>query len=84
PAGAKRPVAGLIKEMEDARKDWARAAAATDADTFYTHYDSGYEYVDGPTTVTARKALGLDTTVPTYEDDYDSVDEGGGGTGIEV
>ncbi|MFJ8536540.1 DUF4190 domain-containing protein [Streptomyces sp. NPDC093591] len=81
---AKRPVADLIKEMENARKDWARAAAATDADTYYTHYDSGYEYVDGPTTVTARKALGLDTTVPTYEDDYDSVDEGGSGTGIEV
>ncbi|MGW6905249.1 DUF4190 domain-containing protein [Streptomyces sp. NPDC054940] len=79
PAGAKQPVADLVEEMEAALKEWSRAAAATDADTYYTHYESGYEYVDGPTTVTARKALGLDTTVPTYEDDSDS----GGGSGNE-
>ncbi|MET9965662.1 DUF4190 domain-containing protein [Streptomyces sp. NPDC006356] len=77
PAEGEKPVADLVEEMEAARKEWARAAAAKDADTFYTHYELGYEYVDGPTTVTARKALGLDTTVPTpYEDD--SEDDGSG------
>ncbi|MFE7269433.1 DUF4190 domain-containing protein [Streptomyces sp. NPDC057623] len=77
-AGAKKPVADLIEEMEDARRQWSQAAAARDVDTYFTHYESGYEYVDGPTTVTARKALGLDTTVPKpYEDDSD-----GGGSGI--
>ncbi|MFG2557278.1 DUF4190 domain-containing protein [Streptomyces sp. NPDC048581] len=84
PTGAKQPVADLVEEMEAARKEWSRAAAATDADTYYTHYESGYEYVDGPTTVTARKALGLDTTVPTYEDDSDSGGGSDGGGGINV
>ncbi|ELS56101.1 DUF4190 domain-containing protein [Streptomyces viridochromogenes] len=87
PKGAAEPVADLVEEMEDARKDWAKAAAATDADTYYTYYDSGYEYVDGPATVTARKALGLDTTVPSYEEDPgtgDSGSEGGSGGGLNV
>ncbi|GHG95844.1 DUF4190 domain-containing protein [Streptomyces lanatus] len=81
---AKQPVAELIEEMEDARAEWARAAGAKDADAYYEHYDNGYDYVDGPTTVTAREALGLDTTAPTYEDES----EGGGGSddtgGIDV
>ncbi|MEV5435559.1 septum formation family protein [Streptomyces sp. NPDC052682] len=68
PSGAERPVAALVKDMEAARKDWAKAAAADDAETYYTHYDKGWGYVDGPTTVTARKALGLETTPPSYED----------------
>ncbi|MFJ4755231.1 septum formation family protein [Streptomyces sp. NPDC088763] len=75
PDGAKKPVTELIGEMEDARAEWGRAAAAKDSDTYFTHYEKGYAYVDGPTTVTAREALGLDTTVPLYEDDSDS---GGG------
>ena len=80
PAEAKQPVADLIEEMEDARKQWSRAAAATDADTFYTHYESGYEYVDGPTTVTTREALGLETTPPKpYEDDSEGGGSGSGG-----
>ncbi|WP_217214811.1 DUF4190 domain-containing protein [Streptomyces sp. AC550_RSS872] len=78
PADAEEPVADLIDEMEAARKEWSRAAVAKDVDTYYTHYERGYEYVDGPTTVTARKALGLDTTMPTpYEDDSED-----GGSGI--
>ncbi|MER5937744.1 DUF4190 domain-containing protein [Streptomyces sp. NPDC001928] len=81
---AKRPVTDLIEEMEAARREWAKAAAAKDADTYYTHYDKGYEYVDGPTTVTARKALGLDTTAPMYEDDSDSGGEGSDAGGLDV
>ncbi|MFE5818147.1 DUF4190 domain-containing protein [Streptomyces sp. NPDC056479] len=83
-ADTKQPVADLIEEMEDAHKEWARAAAAKDADTYYAHYDNGYEYVDGPATVTARKALGLETTVPTYEDDSGSGDESGSAGGLDV
>ncbi|MFD9392868.1 DUF4190 domain-containing protein [Streptomyces sp. NPDC060000] len=74
----KKPMAALLKDMRDAGKEWAAAEKATDADGFYEHYDKAYEYVDGATTVTARKALGLATTVPTYDEDSDS---GSGGTG---
>ncbi|MCF1598062.1 DUF4190 domain-containing protein [Streptomyces muensis] len=84
PSDAKEPVADLVEEMEAARKEWSRAAAAKDADTYFTHYENGYEYVDGPTTVTARKALGLDTTVPAYEGDFDSGDDSGSGDGLAV
>ncbi|MDR6979367.1 hypothetical protein J2X68_006103 [Streptomyces sp. 3330] len=73
-----QPVAALVKDMQDAAKEWAAAAKATDADGFYAHYDKAYAYVDGATTVTARKALGLATTPPTYDEDSDS---GSGGTG---
>lgn len=64
--------------MTAARDEWAKAVAAAlddDVDAFYTHYDKGYEYVDGPSTVTARKALGLATKRPTSDEDY------GGGSG---
>ncbi|MFG3030669.1 DUF4190 domain-containing protein [Streptomyces sp. NPDC048253] len=72
------PLAALVKDMRTASKEWAAAAKAADADGFYEHYDKAYKYVDGATTVTARKALGLATTVPTYDEDSDS---GSGGTG---
>ncbi|MFF7451912.1 MULTISPECIES: DUF4190 domain-containing protein [unclassified Streptomyces] len=77
PAAAERPVAALVKDMEDAREEWAKAADAGDVDTYYEHYDAGYEFVDGKTTVTAREALGLATTVPSYDEEGD----GGGGAG---
>ncbi|MET7653531.1 DUF4190 domain-containing protein [Streptomyces sp. NPDC005486] len=78
PTDVRQPVAALVKDMRDAAKEWAAAAKATDADGFYEHYDTAYEYVDGDTTVTAREALGLATTVPTYDEDSES---GSGGTG---
>ncbi|WP_326664803.1 DUF4190 domain-containing protein [Streptomyces canus] len=83
PAAADKPVAALVKDMEDARAEWAKAVAAAqddDVDTFYLHYDKGYAYVDGPSTVTARKALGLATKRPTYDDGGDdgSGESGGG------
>ncbi|MFH9004181.1 DUF4190 domain-containing protein [Streptomyces afghaniensis] len=64
PTGARQPVAGLVKDLEDAREEWARASEADDADSYHAHYDKAYEYVDGPATVTARKALGLATAPP--------------------
>ncbi|MFF7274226.1 DUF4190 domain-containing protein [Streptomyces griseorubiginosus] len=71
-----KPVQALLKDMEKARGEWAKAAASDDVDTFYTHYDAGYAYVDGPTTITARKALGLASDPP-----YDDEDTGGTGDG---
>ncbi|MEU1185446.1 DUF4190 domain-containing protein [Streptomyces sp. NPDC005820] len=76
---AGKPVDALVEDMRDARADWAKAATAGDADTFYVHYDSGYAYVDGDTTVAAREALDLATTPPSY--DEDEYDEGGSGSG---
>jgi hypothetical protein len=87
PAGAAKPVAALVKDMEDARDEWAWASAAAaddDADRFYTHYDKGYEYVDGASTVTARKALGLATDPPTYDDGEDSGATDATGGGLDV
>jgi uncharacterized protein DUF4190/putative regulator of septum formation len=81
---AEQPLTDLIDEMEDAHREWAKAAAAKDVDTYYAHYDNGYEYIDGPTTVTARKALGLDTTAPTYEDDSTGGGESAGSGGLDV
>jgi len=78
PAKADKQVAALVKDMEDARDEWEKAVDAAlddDVDAFYIHYDKGYEYVDGPSTVTARKALGLATKRPTYDE------EGGDGSG---
>ena len=64
PADARKPVADLVEDMEDAREEWRRASAAHDADTYFAHYDKAYGSVDGPATVTARKALGLAATPP--------------------
>ncbi|MFF4832048.1 DUF4190 domain-containing protein [Streptomyces sp. NPDC001315] len=77
---AEQPVAAFVKDMQAARKEWAKAATAADPDSFYEHYDSGYEFIDGDTTVTAREALGLATTPPSY-DDYDDGAGGSAGSG---
>ncbi|WP_409469898.1 DUF4190 domain-containing protein [Streptomyces sp. HC307] len=69
PARAERPLADLVKELDSARGQWAKAAAAGDADTFYVHYDEGYAFYDGQVTITARKALGLDASPPEYATD---------------
>lgn len=84
PADAKKPVATLVVEIDKSRAEWAKAAAADDADTFYTHYDKGFKLLDRNKTVTARKALGLATTPPSYEDDSGGSDSGGDGGGMEV
>ncbi|PWI17827.1 hypothetical protein DI272_29455 [Streptomyces sp. Act143] len=77
PGDSAGAVTDLASDLDAARKEWAKAAAAKDADTYYERYDAGYDYIDGDSTVTARKALGLATTVPSYDEDY----EGGGGGG---
>ncbi|MFI1353903.1 DUF4190 domain-containing protein [Streptomyces sp. NPDC020898] len=74
-AAAAPSVAALVEDLARARVEWSRAADATDVDLFYDHYDAGGELLDPDRTVTVRRALGLATTPPTYEQ------EGGGGSG---
>jgi phosphohistidine swiveling domain-containing protein len=80
-AGAERPVADLVEDLETAQEEWALAAKATDADTYYAHLDKGFALIEADTTVTARKALGLDSTPPVYEEGGDG---GGESPGKEV
>ncbi|MEU0742126.1 DUF4190 domain-containing protein [Streptomyces sp. NPDC006134] len=78
--GARRQLTELAAELDAAREEWARAAATTDADTFYEHYERGYDLIAPEKSVAAREALGLATTPPVYEEG----DGGeGGGTGGE-
>ncbi|MFV0133839.1 DUF4190 domain-containing protein [Streptomyces sp. HMX87] len=81
PADAEQPVADLADRLDEAQREWARAAEAPDADTFHEHYDTGYGLIDPVGTVTARKALGLATEPPRYEEDGGG---GGDGSGFEV
>jgi hypothetical protein len=68
PAGARQPVADLVKDLDAAQEEWAKAGRAADADTFHEHYDKALELSDPQRSVTARKALGLATTPPAYEE----------------
>ncbi len=80
-------VAALVEDLARARVEWSKAADATDADIFYDHYDAGGELLDADRTVTVRRALGLATTPPSYEQEGDGDGGSGGGegdTGIEV
>ncbi|CAL9570954.1 hypothetical protein SUDANB176_04838 [Streptomyces sp. enrichment culture] len=69
PAGAERPVTDLAGELEKAEEEWAKAAEADDADTYHEHYDEGWELIDPRKSVTARKALGLATSPPAYDEE---------------
>ncbi|GAA3823927.1 DUF4190 domain-containing protein [Streptomyces chiangmaiensis] len=77
--GAGGPVTGQAAALDRARTEWGKAAEATDADTFYIHYDRGSSLLEGRAAVTARKALGLATTPPSRAEDGD----GGGDSGSD-
>jgi len=77
-ADAEQPVAGQAKALDQAREEWQLAAKATDADTFYAHYDKGSALLEGAKAVTARKALGLATTPPSSDDEDDGSGKGSG------
>ncbi|MEU0673254.1 DUF4190 domain-containing protein [Streptomyces sp. NPDC006172] len=82
PARAEKPVTDLVTDLQKAAKEWTAAAEASDADAYYEHYENAYAYVDGDATVTARKALGLTTTRPSFDDGESGGAGGGaGGTG---
>ncbi|MEU0966871.1 DUF4190 domain-containing protein [Streptomyces sp. NPDC005917] len=80
----KQAVHDLIVDLDRARSEWAKAAKAKDADTYYTHYDKGAALLDPKRTVTARKALGLATTPPSYDNGGGGSGSGGSGSGMEV
>ncbi|MCX5423371.1 DUF4190 domain-containing protein [Streptomyces sp. NBC_00078] len=84
PAGAKKPVAKVAMAVEATREEWARAAKATDADSFYEHYDRAMVLSTPDTSITARKALGLTMTPPTSPGGDDGGGGGGGGSVFEV
>ncbi|MFJ5301735.1 DUF4190 domain-containing protein [Streptomyces sp. NPDC088350] len=82
--GSGKPVAALVKDLRAAQQEWAKAARASDADAFYAHYDKGAALIDPQKSVTARKALGLATTPPSYDGNGGGGDSRGGDTGLEV
>ncbi|CAL9461219.1 hypothetical protein SUDANB145_02641 [Streptomyces sp. enrichment culture] len=84
PAGAEQPVADLAEDLDAAREEWAAAAKATDADTFYEHYDTGYDLIAPSASVAAREALGLATTPPAYQEGDAGEGTDGDGPGFEV
>ncbi|MEU3251876.1 DUF4190 domain-containing protein [Streptomyces sp. NPDC006997] len=61
-----QPLTALLEELESARGHWRKAGTATDPETYWEHYDKAYGFYDGEATVTAREALGLDTSPPAY------------------
>ncbi|MHC5905813.1 DUF4190 domain-containing protein [Streptomyces sp. S6] len=63
-AAAQGPVDRLVKDLRTARESWRKMAAADDEGTFYEHYDVGFEFLDGASTIGARSALGLAVTPP--------------------
>ncbi|MER7835527.1 septum formation family protein [Streptomyces sp. NPDC096040] len=81
---AKQTVNDLVADLDKARSEWAKAAEAADSDTYYSHYDKGSALLDPKRTVTARKALGLATTPPSYDDGGGNSGSGGSGSGMEV
>ncbi|MEU9664779.1 DUF4190 domain-containing protein [Streptomyces bobili] len=83
-SAARQPLADLVKAMREAGKEWTAASTAADVDTFYEHYDTAYSSVYGDETVTAREALGLASTPPTFEDDSEGGSTGGSGDGLDV
>ncbi|MEV6651258.1 hypothetical protein [Streptomyces sp. NPDC051219] len=81
PAPAEKAVQDRIREIEAAQKHWAKAAGATDEETFWEHWDAAELALDTEVRAKdakAREALGLDTTPPVYEDSDDSSGSGFG------
>ncbi|MFG3250318.1 septum formation family protein [Streptomyces sp. NPDC048187] len=60
-------VGALRTTLAKAADDWAKAAEAADADTFYAAYDPAFTGIDPNKSVAARKELGLAITVPADE-----------------
>ncbi|MER5223507.1 DUF4190 domain-containing protein [Streptomyces flaveus] len=77
-ADAQGPVTALVKDLDAAQKEWQKAGTAADPDAYYEHYVKAASLTDPKGTITARKALGLATTPPTYDEEPG---EGGGSTG---
>ncbi|MGW7421277.1 DUF4190 domain-containing protein [Streptomyces sp. NPDC054813] len=83
-ADTRKPVLALAADLDKARTEWAKAAKASDVDSFYAHYDKGYKLIDPHRTVTVRDALGLTTVPPAYDDGDGGSGGGGSGSGMQV
>ncbi len=77
PAAAGKPVGDLADGLAEAEKVWAKAAAATDEDTYFEYSDQGLTLIDPKESVTAREALGLATSPPRYEEEWGDAPESG-------
>ncbi|MFF1379628.1 DUF4190 domain-containing protein [Streptomyces sp. NPDC058308] len=85
PAASRAHIDALVAEIGEGRKEWRKAAAASDADGFNEHQVAGVQRLGDKSAVAARKSLGLAVTSPrdaTPEDGPESgldEDHGGGG-----
>jgi hypothetical protein len=84
PADAKGPVAAVVKELEARREPWHEAAGAADVNSFYEHYDKAVGLEDTARSVTAREALGLATTPPSFDEDGTGEGDTGDDSGLDV
>lgn len=82
--GSGRPVASQAAALDRAREEWGKAAKATDADSFYAHYDRAGALMEGRAAITARKVLGLAIRPPSDTWDGGGAEGGDPGTGREV
>ncbi|MEU6995141.1 DUF4190 domain-containing protein [Streptomyces sp. NPDC046465] len=64
PARSRGHIDALVAEIGEGRKEWAKAAGASDADGFSEHHAAGLGRVGDKSAVAARKSLGLATTSP--------------------
>ncbi|WP_254878775.1 DUF4190 domain-containing protein [Streptomyces sp. NA04227] len=81
PTKAATAVAGEIHAVSAARREWVKAAAAGDADTFYRHYEAAENLLTDTTRIPARKALGLDISPPEVPEDKPEDQEDAGSSG---
>ncbi|MBT3151499.1 DUF4190 domain-containing protein [Streptomyces sp. CHD11] len=77
PAGARQPVSELAEGLAEAEKEWVKAAGAGDAETYHEHSERGLDLLDPVETVTARKALGLTSSLPRYREETGREPESG-------
>ncbi|MFI1679512.1 DUF4190 domain-containing protein [Streptomyces sp. NPDC020607] len=78
PTGTQKHIDKLLTEIEKGRKEWAEAAASSDADTYNEHYVAGLQELDGKGAVGARKSLDLGLISP-----RDATPEDGPETGLD-
>ncbi|WP_175411888.1 DUF4190 domain-containing protein [Streptomyces sp. TRM64462] len=64
PGASAKPVADLVKQLESARKHWAKAADAADPDAYWEHYDVAFDAIPNDLGKDARAALNLASTPP--------------------
>ncbi|MFH8607998.1 DUF4190 domain-containing protein [Streptomyces sp. NPDC018029] len=76
PKAAQGHVDALVTETGKARKEWAKAAGATDADTFNDHYVAGLQQLGEKNAIAVRKSLGLATTSPRDATPEDGAESG--------